>query len=184
MKRLIRMSSIAGWLIGPSLLVAVALGFRVDRLADIIPVDNAMALVGDGAGPPRLSEAEARALVTQKAVAELAGTLGSAHSRVDDEGKEFVLPATEIDGHAIALTDLTLAEFRFVPGAKSVKTSIGTGAAFGTSRSVWVAAWQRKGVAIEGWADPADVEVTVVIEDRTGRVLATSAGATNPIVLQ
>jgi hypothetical protein len=120
-------------------------------------------------------EEDALAAISSDAAARLAMSLGTDHIAHDETG-EVTVAATQIDGHPIPLDDLELKDFHFIPNTREVRTSIGTGGAFGSPKNVWVGAWQLTGVTPPGWDTPAVVQITIIMNDRTGEVLGAAVG--------
>lgn len=89
-------------------------------------------------------------------------------------------PALRIDGRTIRLSDLSLVEFRRSENTTRVVSAGGTTNDFPAARTVWVATWQRDGVAIEEWSTAGSVRAELVMEDGSGKLLAASIAKFNP----
>ena len=134
----------------------------------------------DATDEPRLGEVEVRDLALSVMTTKLEETLGKDHLRLDPEGKEFVVPATLVDGEPIQLDTLTLTDLRFHPNVRSARSSFGTGADFDGERDVWLVSWARSGVTVPGWDVLAEVRLTLVLDDNTGEVLTMNLDTVNP----
>lgn len=86
-----------------------------------------------------------------------------------------------VEGRAIQLSDLTLVEFRFLPGAEKYTTVVKTTGGFHTPTDAWIAVWTRDGVSVPEWSmEDATVMVAVVMKDGTGTIHSIQAGRADP----
>ena len=93
----------------------------------------------------------------------------------------IVIPGQRIDGRPLRLAELKLTEFRLAKQVDSIETSGGTLHQFPTKVDVWIAVWERIGVAVPEWGiEDGVIRATVVFEDGTGRILSTSEVKYNP----
>lgn len=183
MRTKIRVSVWAMWLLGPVMIAAAMFGVRIGEIVEAIPFSDAIAGSSASTAAARMSEQEALAAISFDAASRLSTSLGSDHVAHDEDGEVIVL-ATTVDGQAISLDDLELKDFRFVPNTREVRTSIGTGGAYGSPKNVWVAAWELTGVTPPGWDTPAVVQVTIIMDDGTGDILGAAVGQHAPQMVQ
>lgn len=97
-------------------------------------------------------------------------------------GSDVVKPDTgatrlayQVDGHPVALDDLDLKEFRFIPAATSYTTVANTSGGFAKPTDAWIGVWERDGITAPN-QPAADLRIVIVMEDATGAIHSVQAG--------
>jgi hypothetical protein len=153
--------SVLGWLVGGYLIAFGAPG----PLTDV----SLPALSGEASA----ASSEDRAAATSAAIAQakLLETLGRDQTILHADGTTEVVPALQLDGRQLGLSALERKSFQLRARVTMIEAGR-TSAEFSHPVDAWVSVWERTGIAVPGWPGSANLEVVVILEDRTDKVLS------------
>lgn len=116
------------------------------------------------------SEERAAAKAAEVAETKIRETLGRDHTIARSDGSTEIVRALQVDGRQLDLGALQRRSFEVRRQVTKIEAGRTT-AEFPSRVDAWVSVWERTGVAVPGWPGTANLEVVVMIEDGTDRVL-------------